>query len=90
MPLKPLDFIRPNEKLNKVGMITEISTWLRSDGTTQYTASVEWLGGSDGLKSAWWLEQELVVIDNLARLLSRELAHPFGNGKQYIDDCYPK
>jgi hypothetical protein len=33
---------------------------------------------------------EIEVIDNLPRLLSRELAHPFGSGEKYIDNCYPK
>jgi hypothetical protein len=89
-PIKPLDFIRPKGNLNKVGMITEISSFLTNKDEIYYQASVEWIGGSDGLHSAWWGMNEIEVIDSLPRLLSRELAHPFGSGEKYIDNCYPK
>lgn len=89
-PIKPLDFVRPKERVNKVGMITELSSFINGKNEIYYQASIEWIGGSDGLKTAWWGMNEIEVIDNLPRLLSRELAHPFGNGKQYVDSCYPK
>ena len=69
--MRPLDFVRlPN---GSVGMITEVST---TQGT--HTASVRWIGGTEN-KCAWWDADEFKIIDNLADLLARELAHPFSN-----------
>ena len=88
-PIKPLDFVSPKNNLNKVGIIKEISSFT-SNKELFYTASVEWLNGSDGLKSAWWGMDEIIIIDSLPRLLSRIASHPFGTGKSYINECFPK
>jgi hypothetical protein len=56
----------------------------------RWQASIEWIGGSSGLKSAWWTESEVIVLDSLPRLLVRELGHPFGQGKRYDEKQYPK
>lgn len=62
------------QKSLAIGIITE------TDGKT---ASVSWIGESYGLHNAWWDMNELEVIDNLPRILSNNLAHPFGrNTKQ--------
>lgn len=87
--LKPLDFVRPNIKKNKIGIITEISSNICND-KIYYSASIEWIGGNNELKTAWWDEDEIKVVDSLPRLLSRELCHAFGTGKKYIDMCFPK
>ena len=71
--MKPLDFIKT--KAGNIGMITEVST---SQGIL--SASIEFLGGFEGEKSAWWDADEFDVIDNLPDLLSRELSHPMGSG----------
>ena len=47
-PIKPLDFVSPKNNLNKVGIIKEISSFT-SNKELFYTASVEWLNGSDVL-----------------------------------------
>lgn len=70
--MKPLDFVITNA--GNVGMITEVST---TQGI--HTASVEFLNEFKGEKTAWWSVDEFKVIDNLPDLLTRELAHPFGN-----------
>lgn len=62
------------QKSVAIGVITE------TDGKT---ASISWIGESYGLHNAWWDINELEVIDNLPRILSNNLAHPFGrNTKQ--------
>jgi hypothetical protein len=88
-PIRPLDFVRPKSKPNAVGMVTEIGSFKNTEDGITYQASVEWIGGGDGLHTAWWQVQQLDIVDNLARLLSRELAHPFGNGNDYLDRSYP-
>lgn len=70
--MKPLDFIKT--KAGNIGMITEVST---TQGT--HTASVEFLKGFEGEKSAWWKADEFTVIDSLPALLSRELKDPFSS-----------
>jgi hypothetical protein len=90
-PIKPLDFVRPIRYPEAIGMITEIGSFTNTKGGTTYQASIEWLDkGNHYLPTAWWQHQELEVVDNLSRLLSRSTVHPFGNGKEYIDECYPK
>jgi len=71
--MKPLDFIKT--KKGNIGFIKEVST---SGG--RLSASVEFLRGFEGEKSAWWEKDEFDIIDNLPDLLSRRLAHPFGTG----------
>lgn len=67
--MRPLDFIRT--KTGEVGLITEVNV---------SGANVEFFKiYGDNLKVAWYEEDEIEIIDNLADLLSRELAHPFGN-----------
>ena len=88
-PIRPLDFVRPKTEPNAVGMVTEINSFENTEGGITYEASVEWIGDNYFLPNAWWQIQKLDIVDNLARLLSRELSHPFGNGKDYIDRSYP-
>ena len=70
--MKPLDFIKT--KKGNIGMITEVST---TQGI--HSASIEFLRGFKGEKSAWWSVGEFEIIDNLPDLLSRNLNHPMGN-----------
>ena len=68
--MKPLDFVIT--KAGNVGMITEVSA--------NQTASIEFLLPYKGEKSAWWAKHEIMIIDSLPDLLSRELKHPMGSG----------
>lgn len=70
--MKPLDFIKTIK--GNVGIITEVST---TQGIL--SASIEFLNGFNGEKNAWWDADEFEIIDSLPDLLSRKLAHPFGN-----------
>lgn len=79
--MKPLDFVKAKNIPNLIGIITETKN--------NQTHSVSWIGGSlNGLRTAWWKEEELDLIDNLPNLLCREMAHPFGNNKNSADFYY--
>lgn len=64
-----------------VGIVTEVS----SNGAS---ASVSWLISGTDLKAAWWDESELEVINNLAIVLSNQMAHPFGNNGRQGERVY--
>lgn len=53
--------------------------------------SLTYLGGGrqNGERNAWWDASDLKVIDNLPSLLSRNLCHPFGDGKNDALMFYP-
>jgi hypothetical protein len=78
--MRQLDFVRTEN--GTIGIITEMSA--------SGSASVEFLRGQKqyGEKTAWWIESELTVIDSLPWLLSRELSHPFGNGKEQAETIF--
>ncbi len=55
------------------------------------SASIAFLGGGNptGERNAWWHEGEgLLVIDSLPRLLAKEMAHPFGTGREDVLAIY--
>lgn len=66
----------------EIGIVTEVCP----DGRM----SVEWIGGSKTLHNSWWEPDKLIKIDSLPNLISRNMAHPFGNNKKYVDEFYPK
>lgn len=63
-----------------IAVITETN----SKGTE---ASISFFRGFDSTneKNAWWYEGELQIVDNLPRLLSEAMAHPFGNGAADVE-----
>lgn len=89
MRLKPLQFVSPKDKPERIGIITEISTYKAVGDKVVEQASIAWIGGENGLYSAWWPSSHLDIIDSLPRILSRNLAHPFGDGKKFVDESYP-
>lgn len=81
--MKPLDFVRPKDQkdFKCVGIVIE---------TNSERGSVAWLGKEHkGLKTAWWSKDELDIIDNLPRVLSNNLAHPFGCNTSQGDNYFP-
>ena len=71
-----------NEKY--VGLVTEV------DGIGG-SCSVEWLGeGNKHLHNAWWSQNELIKIDSLPNLLTRKMAHPFGQNRKKADEFYER
>ena len=60
--MKPLDIVLATN--GGVGLITVVSE--------RGAASVEWINGFAGGKSAWWESDELKVIDSLPDLLGRD------------------
>lgn len=66
--MRPLDFVRI--KTGEIGLITEVNV---------SGANIEFFKIYPNIKTAWYDENEIEIIDNLADLLSRELAHLFGN-----------
>lgn len=90
LTMKPLDFVKSREHDDMIGIITEIHTHKNTKEIEYCECSITWIGNNIyALKSAWWQISEIRIIDNLPNLLSRVLAHPFGEGKQYINQCYP-
>lgn len=93
LPFRPLDFVSPVDHPDCIGIVTEVTSNMYSENTYLYSASVTWLGNipkSKGLKSAWWLETSLILVDSLPRILLKTMAHPFGHGAKYIDKAFPK
>jgi hypothetical protein len=82
--MKPLDFVR-TPKMG-VAMVTETTV---TDGKVR--ASISYIGGGNPTeeKNQWWEEHELQVLDNFPSLLSRNMAHPFGDGKIQALGSYP-
>lgn len=82
--MKPLDFVRTPK--GAIAMVVEVN---EVDGRTD--ASISYIGGGNPTKekNAWWREDELQVIDNFPQLVSREMAHPMGKGKEYAEKAFP-
>lgn len=80
--VKPLDFV-----ITPKGGIAFVKE-TNMDGTR---ASITYLGGGNPTNeyNAWWNANDLKIIDNLPSLLSRELSHPFGDGKKDALKFYP-
>lgn len=89
MRLKPLQFVSPKDKPERIGIVNEVGTYKAVGGKIIEQASISWIGGENGLYSAWWSGEHLNIIDSLPRILSRRLAHPFGDGKKFVDESYP-
>ena len=85
--IKPLDFVHPVGQPQKVGLITEVGSF--NNGAEEiWQASIAWVGSKES-KVAWWLENEVIVIDSLPNVLTRKLAHPFGNNQDKANKFYP-
>lgn len=70
--MRPLDIVKT--KKGALAIVQEIS----SDGSI----AIEFIGASNAAneKNAWWDDGELTVIDSIPWILSRTMAHPFGDG----------
>lgn len=53
-------------------------------------ASIDYINGLNPSQehNAWWLEEELKVIDSLPNLLARSMAHPFGCGGTDVETFF--
>ena len=95
--MKPLDFVKTPK--GNMALIKEINQGEfrinkgdnMAEVKTLKVAHIEFLGGGnhDEERNAWWYEDELEVIDNLASLLARNLVHPFGTGRSQALSEYP-
>jgi hypothetical protein len=65
--MKALDFVKHKET-GITGLVTEVSR--------TGTASIQWLERHPDLYTSWWDSEEVQVINNLAWLLAKNLAHP--------------
>ncbi len=84
--MKQLDFVRtPN---GGVAIIIERSEPING---IQAQFSIEMLNGfKTNEKTAWWVEEELVLIDSLPNLLSRIMAHKSSpSGRESVDKQFP-
>lgn len=84
--IKPLDFVKTPK--GNIAIVTEIH---EKDYGSGIDVCVEFLGGGNPSNehNAWWDSSELKVVDNLPSLLSRNLAHPFGDGEEPALKIYP-
>lgn len=82
-PIKTLDFVSPKGKPGIVGMVTKCDPANR-------TCSVEWINDvKDELYDSWWRSEELVRFDSLPAMITRRMAHPFGNNKDSDEIFFP-
>ena len=82
--MKPLDIVRT--PAGSIGVVTETNR----KGTK---ASIDFINGCNKAlnHNAWWEEGDgLEIIDNLPRLLSSAMAHPFGTGKEDVEHFFNK
>lgn len=70
---------RKERSLANMGLVTEV------DGSG---ASVRWFLPDKELYTAWWNEEDLEVVGNLAAILSDEMAHPFGGNRKQGEKFY--
>lgn len=78
--MKALDFVKTPK--GQIALITE------TNGLGKI-ASIIFIGGDKkNEKNAWWDKKDLEVLDSLPRLLSAELAHPFGTGKEDVKEFF--
>lgn len=86
--LKPLDFVKTPS--GNIAIVTEVNA-VNYDQTKQQ-ASITFIGeqlpGTNDYNS-WWAEEDLQIIDSLPRILSMCMKHPFGNGKEKVDEYFP-
>lgn len=76
--MKPLDFVKTPK--GAIALVMEI----RGNDV-----SIEYIGESKGEKNAWWVSNQLKVIDSLPNLLARKMAHPFSHGRESVNTFFP-
>lgn len=81
-PFKPLDFVKT--KCGNIGIVSEVN----ESQPDYWTCSVDFIEPNTDLKSAWWTCDEIEVVNNLPRMLSLRLCHPFGSGKELAKNSY--
>lgn len=81
--MRPLDFVRTPK--GNIALITETN----SHGLQ---ASISFIGkqNRDNEKNAWWDEKELEVIDTLPHLIAVNMCHPFGRGREDVEEYYSR
>lgn len=76
---------------DNIGIVTEVS--LPTPNRPWMQASVVWIDRnpdvSNGLFNACWHEDDLIVLNNLPNLLTKAMAHPFGNNQIGADIIFP-
>ena len=97
--IKPLDIVRtPKGAIALVTTVTHDSMG-NYEGTS---VSIDFIGDSCGERNAWWHSKDnpwygvsggggdLVVLDNLARVLAQATMGNHCNGHRAIDEAFPK
>ena len=75
--IKALDIVRTPK--NAIAVVTETNTGGQS-------VSIVFIGeNTTGEHNAWWNASDLTVIDSIPKILAKEMAHPFGNGKKDVE-----
>ena len=70
----------------------QLKSWLKAVGivteTDGKTCHIEWFDKHTNLKNAWWDENDLLVVNNLAVVLCDAMAHPFGANTEQGEKFY--
>ena len=75
--IKALDIVRTPK--NAIAIVTETN----KEGQS---VSIVFIGeNTTGEHNAWWNASDLTVIDSIPKILAKEMADPFGNGKKDVE-----
>ena len=78
--MKTLDFVRTPK--GAIAFVTETND-------AGLKASITFIGpNTTNERNAWWNIYELTVIDSLPRLLAASTAHPFGTGREDVNQFF--
>ena len=78
--LQPLDIVETPK--GELAYVTDVST------TDRYSISYFKEGNPSGEKNAWWEPNDLNLVSSIPRILTKEFAHPFGNGRHKVDEYF--
>ena len=53
-------------------------------------ASIQYIGNLNicNERNAWWDEKELTIIDSIPKMIAMAMAHPFGCGRQDVEELF--
>lgn len=74
-----LDIVSPFNDSTSIGIVQETSLTNNS-----HKLSVYWITNNNQHKNAWWPQENLIKISNLAKILTDVMAHPFSDGYENI------
>lgn len=81
---KPFDFVE--SKKGSFGYVQEVNINECQEGfDNQVSYAINWVKNVDNEHNAWWNHNDLKVIGNMFKEISKCAVHPFGNNEEWID-----